>query len=47
LKQQNFAGDLGQRTFDVFTLLKSEYRYKSMDLLFLEELLILKPFTHF
>ncbi len=34
LKQQNFAGDLGQRTFDVFSLLKSEYRYKSMDLLF-------------
>jgi hypothetical protein len=34
MKQQNFAGDLGQRTFDVFSLLKSEYRYKSMDLLF-------------
>jgi hypothetical protein len=31
LKQSNFAGDLGQRTFDVFSLLKNEYRYKSMD----------------
>jgi hypothetical protein len=27
LRQQNFAGDLGQRTFDVFSLLKSEYHY--------------------
>jgi hypothetical protein len=34
LKQQNFADDLGQRNFDVFSLVKSEYRYKSMDLLF-------------
>jgi hypothetical protein len=32
-------GDLGQRIFYVFSLLKSEYRYKSMDLLFLEDLL--------
>jgi hypothetical protein len=34
LEQQNFEGDLGHRIFDVFSLLKSEYRYKSMDLLF-------------
>jgi hypothetical protein len=32
LEQQNFAGDLGHRTFNIFWLLKSEYCYKSMDL---------------
>jgi hypothetical protein len=42
LKQQNFADDLGHRTFDVFSLLKSEYRYKSMDLLFFRGLINFK-----
>jgi hypothetical protein len=47
LKQQNFAGDLGQRTFDVFSLLKSEYRYISMDLLFFRGLINFKTIYTF
>ncbi len=35
-------GDLGHRTFDVFWLLKSEYRYKSMDLLFFRRIINFK-----
>jgi hypothetical protein len=34
LEPQNFADDLGQRIFDVFSLLKREYYYKSVWLLF-------------
>jgi hypothetical protein len=47
LKQQNFAGDLGHRIFDVFLLLKSEYHYKSMDLLFLRRIINIKPIYTF
>jgi hypothetical protein len=47
LKQQNFAGDLGQPTFDVFSLLKSEYRYKSMDLLFSRKIINFKTIYTF
>jgi hypothetical protein len=47
LKQRNFAGDLGQRTFDVFWLLKSEYRYKSMDLLFFRGIINFKTIYTF
>ncbi len=47
LKQQNFEGDLGHRTFDVFSLLKSEYRYKSMDLLFFRGLINFKTIYTF
>jgi hypothetical protein len=38
---------LGHRTFDVFWLLKSEYRYKSMDLLFLRENINFKTINTF
>jgi hypothetical protein len=47
LKQQNFAGVLGQRTFDVFSPLKREYRYKSMDLLFFRGLINFKTIYTF
>ncbi len=39
--------DLGQRAFDVFSLLKSEYRYKSMKLLFFRELINFKTIYTF
>jgi hypothetical protein len=38
---------LGHRTFDVFWLLKSEYRYKSMDLLFFRGIINLKTINTF
>jgi hypothetical protein len=47
LKQQNFAGDLGHRIFDVFSLLKSEYHYKSMDLLFFRRIINFKTIHTF
>jgi hypothetical protein len=47
LKQQNFAGDLGHRIFDVFSLLKIEYRYKSKDLLFFRGLINFKTIYTF
>jgi hypothetical protein len=47
LKQQNFAGDLGQCSFNVFSLLKSEYRYKSMDLLFIRGIINFKTIYTF
>jgi hypothetical protein len=34
LEQQNFAGDLGHRICDVLSLLKREYYYKFVSLLF-------------
>ncbi len=40
-------GDLGHRTFDVFWLLKSEYRYKSMDLLFFRGFINFKTINTF
>jgi hypothetical protein len=47
LKEQNFAGDLGHRTFDVFLLLKSEYHYKSIDLLFFRRIINFKTINTF
>jgi hypothetical protein len=47
LKQQNFAGDLGRRIFDVFWLLKSEYHYKSMNLLFFRGIINFKTINTF
>jgi hypothetical protein len=47
LKQQNFAGDLGHRIFDVFSLLKSECQYKSMDLLFFRRIINFKTIYTF
>jgi hypothetical protein len=38
---------LGQPTFDVFSLLKSEYRYKSMDLLFFRGIINFKTINTF
>jgi hypothetical protein len=38
---------LGQRTFDVFLLLKSEYHFKSMDLLFFRGLINFKTIYTF
>jgi hypothetical protein len=38
---------LGHRTFDVFWLLKSEYDYKSMDLLFLRGIINFKTLYTF
>jgi hypothetical protein len=38
---------LGHRTFDVFWLLKSEYRYKSMDLLFFRGIVNFKTINTF
>jgi hypothetical protein len=47
LEQQNFAGDLGHRICDVLSLLKSEYRNKSMDLLFFRRIINLKTIYSF
>jgi hypothetical protein len=38
---------LGHRTFDVFWLLKSEYPYKSMDLLFFRGIINFKAINTF
>jgi hypothetical protein len=38
---------LGHRTFDVFWLLKIEYRYKSMDLLFFRGIINFKTINTF
>jgi hypothetical protein len=38
---------LGHRTFDIFWLLKSEYRYKSIDLLFFRRIINFKTIYTF
>jgi hypothetical protein len=47
LEQPNFAGDLGHRIFDVFLLLKREYYYKFVSLLFFRVIINFKTIYTF